>query len=144
MTASTSLTVLVTCSAAFIFLVWASAWLWGRIWFAITMASLAGVLVASEFVGIGAQSEVKRLFSLSGLALFFVMAFYFLGSRYITRTRLSDLTYQSHEALVRYIDDNQLSSPFARLMRRMGPVLLTLALIYAGFAAWAMFTGRLE
>ena len=83
MTASTSLTVLVTCSAAFIFLVWASAWLWGRIWFAITMASLAGVLVASEFVGIGAQSEVKRLFSLSGLALFFVMAFYFLGTRYI-------------------------------------------------------------
>ena len=128
----------------FILLVLASAWLWGRGWFIVTLAALGGALVSSEVGGKEAPLDVHRLLEIGGLLLLFLVFSYFVGSRHLTKTKWSDMTYQSHAALVRYLNESRLTSPFATAMRAMGPVLLVLVLLYAGVAAWAKLTGRIS
>ena len=43
--------------------------------------------------------------------------------------------------LVRFIDESGDTSPFARIMRSMGPVLFAVLLIFGAVLVWAKFTG---
>lgn len=128
----------------FLLLAWTSAWLSGRAWFIATVGALAGGLSCAAIPIIVGEVGLNRWLGLGGLLMSFLVAFYFVGMRYITQTRVRDMTYHSHEALVQFIDENGLASPFARIMRRMGPALLVFFLLFGVIAAWGKITGALK
>jgi hypothetical protein len=59
----------------------------------------------------------------------------------IAETSVHDLTYQSHSALVGFIEDNAISSPLARVLRVLGPALLVGVLVIGVVAFWAKSSG---
>ena len=130
--------------AVFLVLVWTSAWLKGLGWFVATLGALAAAIVSLELTSHATESALDLWIRLGALTLLFGFFFYFLGARYITGTSVRDMTYQSHGALTRFIDENRLSSPLATVLRVLGPLLLGVATIYAGFLAWAKFSGVIQ
>jgi predicted neutral ceramidase superfamily lipid hydrolase len=122
----------VSCFVAFFGLIYTSSWLRGSRWFSATMLCLAGaftLLVVEELRG---GLTVKAGLLLLFFAWVFAFLFYVLGAHHVTRTRLLDLTYNSHPALVEFLQQNQVSSPLASTLRAMPIVLVTGLVIRAG------------
>lgn len=127
----------------FLALISTSSWLKGRTWFIATVIVLAASLAAFEWGDSLPTSRVERWLARATLVYVFVCVSYVIGGRYITKTEVLDITYQSHEELVHFIDQSGDTSFFARIMRRMGPVLFAVLLIFGAVLAWAKFTGEL-
>lgn len=117
---------------------WTSSWLKGRAWFVATVVSLATSLVSLEW------NSQRTAWDTALIVFVFFGFFYFIGIRYITQTSVLDMTFHSHDALVRFIDESGDTSVFALVMRKMGPVLFASLLIFGAVAAWAKYTGALE
>lgn len=122
----------------------ASAWLKGRAWFiAILVTSGVGLLLLN--LGIAApDNEFERWLGMGGTLLIYAVFCYVIAARHLTRTRVMDITYQSHEAVVRFIDECGDTSFFANTMRRAGPVLLVAMVAFAAVAIWAKSAGKLS
>ena len=105
-------------------LAYSSAWLRGTGWFVATIVSM-GVFISSlcgaALVG---ESGIRLWTGVLGALMIFGFFFYWIASRHITRTRLLDPAYHSHQAVVRYIVDQQLRTPLARTLQALWPVLL--------------------
>jgi hypothetical protein len=105
-------------------LVYTSAWLHGTAWFVAILASLAVFVTLLCASALANESGLRLWAGLLGAAILYGGFFFVIASRYITRTRAMDLTYQSHGALVQYISNNRLDTPLARLLRVLGPILM--------------------
>ena len=129
----------------FFLLVITSSWLRGSIWFRVIIGSLAASLLAFAPRAWSSASNWETLqLSLFGLALFLVF-FYVVSGRYLTQTDITDLKYQSYEALSRFISDAKILSPLARVVRWLMPmcgVVLAL-LVLASFFGTAGVVGTL-
>lgn len=124
-----------------IVLVWVSAWLKGRTWFLATVGIMAASVIVLERSGTEPQSDIYLWATRMGLVLFFLVFCYVVAGRYLTGTSIQDLTYNSHHALVKYIDDSGDISLFARVIRMAGPLLFIIGVAFAAFLVWAKFTG---
>ena len=105
-------------------LMYSSAWLHGTGWFAATILSMGvffGLLCGATLAG---ASGFRLWVGAFGALLLFGLFFYIISARHVTRTRLMDLTYQSHDAVTRYISEKQIHTPLARVVRVLGPALL--------------------
>ena len=129
---------------AFVVMAWTSLWLRGRLWFGAMMATLGAGLVILEWDVDRLTFGVKSWLEVVGLILFYALACYFVAGRYLTSTSVGDLTFQSHDALAKFIDENGETSLLSRIMRRAGPWLFAAFLIFAGFVAWAKYSGAIE
>ena len=125
----------------FFALISTSSWLKGRAWFIATLIVLAASLASFEWGDPLLNSRVEIWLARAMLVYVFFGVSYVIGGRYITKTEVLDITYQSHEELVRFIDESGDTSPFARFMRNMGPVLFAVLLIFGAVLVWAKFTG---
>jgi hypothetical protein len=122
-------------------LIYTSSWLRGLKWFVAAMLTLAGTML---LLGIDALTEgvsVKAGLVLLLLTWLFCFMFYVIGSRYVTRTRLLDLTYNSREALERYLTQNQIHSSLAQALRAMPLVLVLGMALMVGLGYWAKTGG---
>ena len=128
----------------FLVLVCTSSWLKGRTWFIATVVVLAASLVAVEWDSQPAASQIEFWLTFGWLVFVFLCVFYVIGGRYLTNTEAMDITYQSHDALVRFIEESGDSSLFARIMRRMGPMLFALLLLLGAIVVWAKISGALR
>ena len=127
-----------------LFLVWTSSWLKGRAWFVATVLVLASSLVALEWDSPQPTSTLDLWLTRGGLSFVFLSFFYLIGGRFITATAVTDMTYQSHEALSRFIDASGDNSLFARILRNMGPALFVALLLFGVVVVLAKFTGAVE
>jgi hypothetical protein len=127
--------------SVFLGLVYASVWLKGTAWFTTTMSTLGAAFGVLSLEPIGTESDTSRILSIIGMAIAFAFMFYVIGGRYITKTSIRDMTYQSHEDLVEYIEHNRLSSPLARVLRLLGPSLLVVIVAFACIAFCAKYAG---
>ena len=128
---------------AFCGLIYTSSWLRGSRWFLATMLCLVGSfgsLIAEELKdGLSVKAGLALLF----FAWMFGFLFYMLGARNITRTRLLDLTYNSHPALLAFLKEHQVSSPLASTLRAMPIILVTGLVVLVGLGFWAKSKGLL-
>ncbi len=131
-------------TVAFVLLAWSSAWLKGRAWFGATIGSLAAALLSLEASPPLGKPGIEGWLELGGLALMFCGLTYVIAGRYITGTTVLDITYQSHQALVAYLNEKQDKSLVALIMRRAGPLLMLALIIYGLVIAWAKFTGAVK
>jgi hypothetical protein len=135
--------------AFYLYLVSTSAWLRGRAWFAATLIALAVWSVGFILVAAASPSDfeehtyVKTAFA--ALSLLYVNAFFFylIGGRYVTRTGIWDLRYQSGNALNEYLEQNCIVSPLARMLRAMPMVLVGGLVVLVGLGFWAQSKGLL-
>ena len=124
-------------------LMYFSAWLRGPFGFAATVAALVatfGVLAA-----LALRTESGLALALS-IGMYFLVAggfFYVVGGRYLTQTEFGDLTYQSHSTLVRFLDENGITSPLAALLRVLGPGLFAALVLFVVVVAWAKLNGAI-
>lgn len=98
-----------------------SAWTRGSGWFIATVAALA-LFISSFFLEL-APGELPS--ALLGAPLLFLFFFYVIAGHYITDTKIGDSL--SHEALMKYIAEEELSGPLETIVRFIPAVL------YAGF-----------
>jgi hypothetical protein len=123
----------------FLGLTYSSAWLRGSSWYLATVFSMGVFLVAMSANALRAESGLRLWAGALGMLMLFGLFFYWVSARHITQTRMLDLTYHSHDAVVRYITERQLSSPLARLLRVLGPVLLATVIVLTAFAVAIQF-----
>src|SRR4051812_29710433 len=122
--ASTTLWIGIALFLAFLALAYPSAWLHGPRGFLVTIGTLAGSLAAFCADSLRSQSGASLWFALAIYALVFLFLFYLIGGKYLTRTKLLDMTYQSHPALLTYFAEHQINSALATALRILGPTLL--------------------
>lgn len=138
---STAVWIAAVLLVAFCVLVYVSAWLKGAGAFLITVGALFATFGVLAIEAISTEKGVLLALSLFAYVLLSGMFFYFVGGRYLTQTPVQDLTYQSHTALVRFIEENSIASPLAALLRVLGPILLVGMLLFAIVALWAKSNG---
>jgi hypothetical protein len=125
MASSNLMTVLAVLSlASFMALAYSSAWLRGTAWFAATIVAMGAFIATVCGAALVGESGIRLWTGALGALVIFGFFFYWIASRHITRTRLLDLGYHSHDAVVRYIAEKQLRTPLARTLHTLGPVLL--------------------
>ena len=129
---------------AAIVMVWRSVWLKGRVWFIATVSLLGLALLALEWNIKLSTSALQVLLEVGGIALGYAVIFYLVAGRYLTMTPITDVTFQSHDSLVKFIDDSGDTSLLSKIMRRAGPWLLVAVLAYGLVVAWAKFTGAVD
>jgi len=125
----------------FCVLVAASVWLKGSGAFLATVLTLFAMFGVLAVDTVSKESGIVLALSLFMYFLLTGMFFYVVGGRYLTQTSVHDLTYQSHSALVGFIEDNDISSPLARVLRVLGPALLVGVLVIGVVAFWAKSSG---
>ena len=131
--------ILVASTIAFLGLVYSSAWLRGAGWFLATVLSIAVAIATISGGPLVRESGIRFWAGALGALMLFGFFFYWVSARYITRTRMLDLTYGSHDALMRYIDERQLQTPLARALRVLGPVLLAAVAVLTVLAVAIQF-----
>jgi len=111
---------------AFVVLMLLSAWLRGVGAFVLMVFCLVAGFGALTFEALQTQQGVLLSTTLLLYAGVSGGLFYIVGGRYLTQTPWSDLTYQSRDALIRYIRENEVESPLATVLRLLGPALMVL------------------
>lgn len=135
--------------AIFLYLFFTSAWLRGPRWFAATLGALAIWVVGFILLAVtspnalGEEARLGTTIATSTLLLIYAVFLYLIGGRYITRTGVWDLTFQSRNALNEYLDRNRIASPLATMLRAM-PLLLAAGLVLlVVLSYWAESKGLL-
>ena len=141
--ASTTVWIGVALFLAFLALAYPSAWLYGPRWFLLTIGTLAGSFAALGVDALGAQAGPSGWFAVAILGWVFAFFFYLIGARYLTQTKLLDLTYQSHPALLQYISERKITSTLAPALRALGPALAIAMLVIVVLGLWAKSKGVL-
>lgn len=128
---------------AFLVLTYVSCWLYGLRWFVLTVATLACTFTALAAEVVATTSGIKLWLTIAILTWVFGAIFYLITIRYLTHTKLLDITYQSHEALRKFIDERGIASPLATVIRVLGPILLAGIVILGGLGVLAKNNGVL-
>lgn len=144
MTASAPVLIGVAFFFVFLALIYSSAWLYGQSWFVATILSWACTIAAFYLdlmpTKVGASFWVSLLIA----SWFFLVVFYLLAGKYLTQTKLLDLKYQSHPALLQYITEHQIHSPLASILRPLGPVLFFAIFFLFGLGYWLQSRGAVS
>ena len=107
------------------------------------MLCLAGIVLFLGIDALRAGVSAKAGLILLLLIWLFCFVFYVIGSRYVTQTRLLDLTYNSRIALERYLNQHHVRSPLTRALR-VTPLVLVLGLaLIVGLGYWAKSEGMI-
>jgi hypothetical protein len=130
---------LVVSTVAFLGLAYSSAWLRGAGWYLATVPSIAVAIATISGGPLVRVSGIRFWAGALGALMLFGFFFYWVSARHITRTRMLDPTYGSHDALMRYIDERTLQTPLARTLRVLGPTLFFVVLALTVLAAAIQF-----
>jgi hypothetical protein len=109
---------------SFLVLAYSSAWLRGLGWFVATVFSMAVFIAVLCGGALVRESGLRLWVGGLGALVLFGFFFYWISARYVTQTRLLDLTYHSRDALMSYITERKMQTSLAGLLRVLGPGLL--------------------
>jgi len=144
MTASAPVLIGVAFYFVFLALIYSSAWLHGQRWFVVTILSWAGTIAAFYVDHMPTKVGTSFWLSLLIVSWLFFVVFYLVAGKYLTQTKLLDLKYQSHPALLQYITENQIHSPLASLLRALGPALFVAIFLLFGLGYWLQSKGAVS
>lgn len=127
----------------FLALAYGSCWLNGMRWFVLTISALACAVTAFAVEVVTTTAGTQQWLLIFIFTWTFCAVFYVIAIRYVTHTKLLDITYQSHEALGKFITEHSIVSPLATVIRLLGPILLAGIVAVGGYGVWAKHNGML-